>query len=280
MPHLPTPIARRARHGLAWLLAAWLLIAAAHAAPAPDTVQLEDLTWTELRGALQAGKTTALIPIGGTEQSGPYLALGKHNARARALAERIARALGDALVAPVVAYVPEGSIAPPSAHMRFAGTISVPAGAFEQTLTAAAQSLQAHGFRTIVLLGDHGGYQASLARVAQRLDQAWRGKGVRALAPHAYYQASSSGFAALLRARGYGAEEIGTHAALADSALQLALAPDTVRAAALRDAPTPTPGDGIHGGNPRRASAALGELGAELIVSRTVEAIRHAVPAR
>src|SRR5262245_65470127 len=92
-------------------------------AQAPSTVFLEELTWTELRDLIAAGKTTIIIPIGGTEQNGPHMALGKHNVRVKALSERIARVPGNALVAPVIAYVPEGSLSPPSGHMRFPGTI-------------------------------------------------------------------------------------------------------------------------------------------------------------
>ena len=96
----------------ALLLAGW-------GAPCPAaSLQLDSLTWTEVRDALHAGSTTILIPIGGTEQNGPHMALGKHNARAGRLAERIAAQLGHALVAPVVAYVPEAA-----GHMRFPGTI-------------------------------------------------------------------------------------------------------------------------------------------------------------
>ncbi len=263
-------VARWAGQGLACAL-----LALAGGAWAATPVQLEDLTWTEVRGALAAGETTALIPIGGTEQSGPYLTLGKHNARAHALAERIARALGGALVAPVVAYVPEGGIHPPTGHMRFPGTISVPAQVFEKTLEAAAESLRTHGFRTVVLLGDHGGYQDSLQRVASRLNKAWAGSGARLLAPRAYYEASSTGFDALLRERGYAASEIGTHAALADTSLQLAIAPGGVRREALAHAGPPGPGDGVYGGDPRRASAELGQVGVDAIVARTVQAIRQ-----
>src|SRR6184192_2271933 len=97
---------------------------AARAQP-PDTVFLEELTWTELRTLVQSGKTTIILPIGGTEQNGPHMALGKHNIRVKALSERIARALGNALVAPVIAYVPEGNVDPPTGHMRFPGTITV-----------------------------------------------------------------------------------------------------------------------------------------------------------
>src|SRR5678816_3429815 len=110
------------------------LLSPSLAGAAEATVFLEDMTWTELRDAIAAGHTTVIVPVGGTEQSGPHMALGKHNVRARVLAGRIATELGNALVAPVVAYVPEGDVAGTSGHIRFAGTISVPPKAFEAVL--------------------------------------------------------------------------------------------------------------------------------------------------
>src|SRR5690348_14190474 len=79
---------------------------------AQNSVFIDDLTSPELQALVRQGKTIALVPIGGTEQSGPHMVLGKHNVRARVLAEKIASALGNALVAPVVAYVPEGDVNP------------------------------------------------------------------------------------------------------------------------------------------------------------------------
>src|SRR5215203_1367306 len=174
------------RHGIVAVL---LVVAAAEAAaaPMPATVLVEELTWTELRDAIKAGKTTVIVPVGGTEQSGPHMVLGKHNVRARVLAARIAASLGNALVAPVVAYVPEGAIDPPAGHMRFAGTISIPQGAFEATLEGAARSLRQAGFRDIVLIGDHGGYQQSLVKVAAKLDREWAASPVRVHAIGEYY---------------------------------------------------------------------------------------------
>ena len=89
---------------------------------AHDTVFLEEMTWLEVRDAIREGKTTAIIPTGGIEQNGPYLALGKHNYILCATTDRIARVLGDALVAPIVPFVPEGDIDPPSWHMLYPGT--------------------------------------------------------------------------------------------------------------------------------------------------------------
>lgn len=261
------------------LFAAFALAAVATRAATPAPVELEAMTSPELAARIAAGATIAIVPIGGTEQNGPYMTLGKHNARVAALAAMIARRLGDAVVAPVIAYVPEGAVSPPQAHMRYAGTISVPERAFEATLEGAAASLRQHGFRDIVFLGDHGGYQAGLARVAARLDKAWAGTPARAHALPEYYRASSSGYAATLAARGYPRAEIGTHAGLADTSLTLATAPQDVRGDALRAAFDPAAAPGV-AGDPRRASAALGAAGVDAIVASTVEAIRKAVARR
>src|SRR5260370_33434033 len=104
------------------------------AAHASGTVFLEELTWTELRDLIQSGKTTIIVPIGGTEQNGAHMALGKHNLRDRSLSEKIAGALGNGLVAPVIAYVPEGALEPPSGHLWVPRTVAVPAGAFQNIL--------------------------------------------------------------------------------------------------------------------------------------------------
>jgi creatinine amidohydrolase len=242
------------------------------------SVFLEDLTWTELRDAVRSGKTIALVPIGGTEQSGPAIALGKHNTRVRYLAGRIARELGDAIVAPVVAYVPEGRIDPATSHMRFPGTLSIPDEAFDKTIEFAARSLRAHGFRDIVLLGDHGGYARNLDRVAQRLDRDWSAAGVRVHCLHEYYEAATEGFAKILRERGYRDDEIGTHAALADTSLMLAIDPTEVRPDVLASGGPLGSAQGVYGGDPRRASADLGRAGVDHIVDRTVAAIRLLAP--
>ncbi|MBI3455083.1 MAG: creatininase family protein [Candidatus Rokubacteria bacterium] len=248
-------------------------------AQAPDTVFLEELTWTELRDLVQSGKTTIILPVGGTEQNGPHMALGKHNLRVRVLSERIARALGNALVGPVLAYVPEGSVSPPRGHMRFPGTITVPEDVFRRTLESAVRSVRLHGFRDVVLLGDHGSTQAGGKAVAARLNREWAGTPVRVHAVEEYYRASTAGFHELLKARGYRDEELGSHAGLADTALTLAVDPRLVRMGRPRGGSGVPAGDGADG-DPSRASVELGQLGIELIVSRTVDAIRRAIAHR
>jgi creatinine amidohydrolase len=258
------------------LLVSCFLSLCVPSARASDTVFLEELTWTELQSLIRSGKTTIIVPIGGTEQNGSHMALGKHNLRVRVLAEKIARALGNALVAPVIAYVPEGALDPPTGHMRFPGTITVPEEAFEKILEFAARSFRLAEFRDIVFLGDHGSYQKAEKAVADRLDKEWAAKPARVYAIEEYYRASEAEFGRLLKSKGYREEEIGTHAGLADTSLTLAVDPHLVRADRLQRGIEPETDGGVNG-DPRRASAELGQLGVDLIVTRTVDAVRRAI---
>lgn len=253
------------------------------ASPAPAAaaagLHLDDMTWTEVRDAMRAGSSTVIIPVGGTEQNGPHMALGKHNFRAAALSARIAAKLGNAIVAPVMSYVPEGQISPPGGHMRFAGTISVPDDAFTAVLAGAARSMKQHGFLDIVLVGDSGNYQAHLKRVADKLNRDWAGSPARAHYIGAYYEAASTGFGQVLRSRGFNDQQIGNHAGLADTSLMMGLDAARVRPDQFRTATMPEPTSGVQG-DPSQASAVLGQLGTDLIIERTVAAIRQAIAGR
>ena len=252
-------------------LACVLLIAAPFVAraDAPPSVFLEDLTSPELAARIRAGATTVIIPVGGTEQNGAHMTLGKHNVRVKLLSERIARTLGNAVVAPVVAYVPEGGVNPPTAHMRYPGTITVPPDVYRGVIESAARSLKLAGFRDIVLLGDHGDYQKDNAAVAAKLDKEWAASPVRVHAIGEYYRAATSGFAESLRKQGFGDKEIGLHAGLSDTSLMLAVDPKVVRTDRMQKS------EGVTG-DPQRASAQLGQGAADVIVLQTVAAIRAA----
>src|SRR6476661_9736139 len=118
---------------------------------AVDAVFIEDLTWMEVRDAMKAGKDTVIVATGGVEQNGPYLVTGKHNVVLRGTTEAIARKLGRTLVAPIVPFVPEGDIDPPSQHMLYPGTISVTEQTFQALLTDICSSLKTHGFKRLIL---------------------------------------------------------------------------------------------------------------------------------
>ncbi|MGE3473802.1 MAG: creatininase family protein, partial [Vicinamibacterales bacterium] len=93
---------------------------------------------------------------------------------------------GNALCAPIVKYVPEGDIEPKTGHMTTAGTITMREDTFRAVLTDTAESLQAHGFKTIVFIGDSGGNQAGQKAVAEALTKKWAGKAVALHIPEYY----------------------------------------------------------------------------------------------
>lgn len=148
----------------------------------------------EVRDAIRGGKTTAIIATGGIEQNGPYTATGKHNYVLQATSEAIARRLGNALVAPIVKFVPEGRIDPPSGHMQYSGTISLREETFVALLSDIASSLKQHGFREIVLIGDSGGNTRGMQTVADTLNGQWKDSGVRVHHVAEYYESDMWSF--------------------------------------------------------------------------------------
>ncbi|MBC8086545.1 MAG: creatininase family protein [Phycisphaerae bacterium] len=144
--------------------------------PAPNTVWMEEMTWMDVRDALKAGKTTAIITTGGMEPNGPWLVTGKHNYVLHANCDAIARKLGNALCAPIVKFVPEGNYEPPTSHMMSPGTISLKEGTFRAMLSDIVSSLKVHGFTRIFLIGDSGGNQGGQRYVADSLNKLWGGK--------------------------------------------------------------------------------------------------------
>ena len=158
--------------------------------PAPNTVWLEEMTWMDVRDAIAAGKTTVIVPTGGMEPNGPWLVTGKHNYVLHTNCDAIARKLGNALCAPIVKFVPEGSYDPPSGHMTSPGTITAREGTFRALLTDIAASLKAHGFTTIIYIGDSGGNQAGQRAVADSLTMLWKGAPIVAHVQEYYDYAS------------------------------------------------------------------------------------------
>ncbi len=209
------------------LPAVYLSNKGSEAASLPVNGYLEDMTWQEVRDAIKSGSTTVLVPTGGTEQNGPHVILGKHNYIVKYTAGKIAETLGKTLVAPVISYVPEGSIAPADGHMRFAGTLSISEAEFEAILESAARSLKQHGFKTIAFIGDSGGNQVFQKRVAERLTTLWKNEGVKVLHVNDYYEHNSQ--SAYLLNNGYSELQIGGHAGIRDTSELMAVFPSGVR---------------------------------------------------
>jgi creatinine amidohydrolase/Fe(II)-dependent formamide hydrolase-like protein len=239
-------------------LAIALVAVAPLAAQSPGDPYIEQMTWTEIRDAMQAGKTTVIIPVGGTEQNGPHMVMGKHNYVITFAAAELAKQLGNALVAPTVAWVPEGSYDRPGWDEK-PGVITLPSPAYEHLLEAAARSLESHGFTQILFIGDSGGDQGGMQTVADMLSAEWAGGATKIYALTDYYQKGQEYSRAWVQAAfGYDMSEIGSHAGITDTSAVMYVFPDGVRND-LRMPGGGSPDAGVTG-NPTFASPEIGRM--------------------
>ena len=244
-----------------WLAA--LLLVPALGWAEPKSVYMQDLTWLEVREAIEQGKTTAIYYAGSTEQNGPHMALGKHNVIAHYLAGRVARKLGNALVAPTLPFAPTGE------HARFPGTVNLSDATFGSVAREVGESMFAAGFRVVCFMGDPGGGQEMLKQVAADLDREWWSKGRRAYyIGDAYYKAEAEIHAYLVEKK----LPPGAHAGIEDTSQLMFLdrGQRWVRRDELRAA---TEKSGVDG-DPRRASAALGRTFLDIKVNAAVAQIQ------
>jgi creatinine amidohydrolase/Fe(II)-dependent formamide hydrolase-like protein len=244
-------------------------------APMPHTVDMADMTWVEVRGAIERGYTVAIVPTGGIEQNGAHMVLGKHDYIVRSAANRIAQELGRTLVTPVVSFVPEGSYNPPSDNMLFPGTLGVPEPVFAQVLEGIARSLKSAGFKTICFIGDHGGSQTAQAAVATKLNSEWTGQGTTVLHVANYYADDAQ--IVYLREQGETSTTIGGHAGIIDTSELLAVHPAAVDLSGLAALPSNSEPTGSSG-EPKRASETYGTVLLDIRINAAVRQIRAALP--
>ncbi len=240
-------------------------------APMPNTVEMADMTWVEVRSAISRGYTTVIVPSGGIEQNGPHMILGKHDRIVHWTADQIATRLGHTLVTPVISFVPEGRYDPPEGHMRFPGTIGVTEEAFAQILDGVARSLKAGGFKTICFIADHGGSVKPQAEVAARLSREWAQDGVRVVDVSDYY--SEDAQFDFLERQGETPASIGRHAGIIDTSELMAVHPDGVDRARYADAPLTLESNGVSG-DPMKASVERGRALLDIQVEAAVRQIK------
>jgi creatinine amidohydrolase len=112
---------------------------------------MEEMSWEEIGEAMKEGKTTALLYAGSIEQHGPHLPTCTDTLLGYAVGERVAKKLGNALVAPVVR--PGLS----EHHIDFPGTFTLSFETFCKLVEECCVSLARQGFKNIVVISSHGG---------------------------------------------------------------------------------------------------------------------------
>jgi creatinine amidohydrolase len=216
------------------------------AKPPVDRVDLEMMTWVEVKDAIDHGKTTALIYNGGTETRGPQAVNGGHTLVAHAKVIEIAKELGNAIAAPVLPFSPN------NASPDLPGTVGITNDTFKEVNKEVAEQLIRNGFKNVVLMGDHGGGQKQLGEVATELDAKYSGQGIRVVYCDDAYEKSNADYDAWLAKNGYSP---GGHASINDTSEMMYLEPTPdawVRSEKLPEAV----------GQPRRQRPASGATGA------------------
>jgi creatinine amidohydrolase/Fe(II)-dependent formamide hydrolase-like protein len=284
MQQTRTRVIRELLIAIAWLAAGTTsMYAAPPAKPKAVPVLMDEMTMVEVREAIASGKTTVLVFNGSTEQTGPHVVLGKHNFKARYLGERMARALGNALVAPVMPFAPTGS-----ELMKFPGTIDLSPETFSQVNEEVTASLVKAGFKYVILLGDHGGNQDPLKALAPKLDARYKPQGVRVLFSGDAYAKADAEIETYLKAHGFPPSN---HGGVADTSELWTISGAYVRPDKIamgdpvnRDASgTAVIGPTGVEGDPRRSSPALGKIFDDIKVKDGVAEVRRliaAAPAR
>jgi creatinine amidohydrolase len=237
------------------------------------SVWIDDLTWPEVRDAIDAGKRTAIVYTGSSEQNGPHMVIGKHNFVARHVAQRIAEELGDALVYPTLPFAVTGNAAARTGHMRFPGSVPLPPEVYFNVVRAVARSALAAGFKVVAIMGDHGGGQNELARVAKELDARRGADGARVIFVGDLYAKTDAQFTQMLGRRGLPRND--AHAGIRDTAelLYLETAGQWIRKDKLAAADEST---GVRG-KPTLATPEIGKEYLDLKVENAVRQIRSLV---
>jgi creatinine amidohydrolase len=180
-------------------------------------VDFEMMTWVEVKQAMEAGKTTALIYNGGTEQRGPQNVNGGHTLMGHATVVAIAEKLGNAIAMPVLPFSTN------NASPNMPGTIGLTGPLFAAINEQVAEQTIRNGFKNLVLMGDHGGGQKELGELAKKLDEKYKGQGIRVVYCDDVYEKANGDFDKYLAENGL---PVSTHAGIPDTSEMMYLGMD------------------------------------------------------
>jgi len=250
-------------------------------------VEFEMMTWPEVKAALAAGKTTALVYTGGTEQRGPQNVNGGHTLMGREIVRTIALRLGNAIAMPVLPYTPN------NASADLPGTIGLTPELLGTVLERIVDQSMTTGFKNVVIMGDHGGGQpATYAEVAKKMDAKYAPEGKHVYFCDEVYAKAQRDFDKWLQDHGYPSS---SHAGIPDTSTMLYLGGDKgwVRKELIATAegdPAPPPGARGRGreadpnapprknngitGDARKSTAALGKMAFDIKIDYAVKQIQ------
>ena len=248
--------------------------ATASAGKAPDTVHLEELTWAEVRDMIKAGTTTVIVGTAGTEQKGPHMVDGEHKFVMEYAGDKIARAIGKTLVAPVVTYVPEGSWENPSGHMAKPGTITLPGRSLRRTARQCRTQPEGRRIQDDPLhrrVGRQSQRHADRGREAQRAVERRRAR-ARSGSTTTTRKSHADQNKYITEKLGIPADKIGGHANILDTSELLFVNPKHVRK--TQAAPATTTRTTASAANPSKSTPELGKVFLQIKIDNALAQIK------
>ena len=180
-------------------------------------VELENLTWPEAK-RLGAEGALGLVTLASLEQHGPHLPL----ATDALLGERLARDVAERLSGPVVVTpVVRGGLS--THHLAFAGSVTVPPGAYRELVVSYLEGLERMGVLKIAVFSSHGGNFAFVRDLTAEYD------GQATLAGYSDLGRFIEVMMAAAAALGLQAPETDAHAGGLETSMMLAAYPGLVR---------------------------------------------------
>jgi creatinine amidohydrolase len=186
-----------------------------------DTVLMEEMSWEEIKESIDDGKTTVLVYAGAIEQHGPHLPTLTDTLLGYEVGQRVARKLGNALVASVIR--PGMS----EHHIDFPGTLSLSLETFRRVVEETCVSLSRTGFAVIVLVSSHGGNTDTLRAITPDIS-----KKIAANSDLFFLiedaQAHDKTMRKFQEKSGATLGEIGVHSGMSETSMVLAVRPELV----------------------------------------------------
>lgn len=184
----------------------------------PPARYLPYLTWTQIAALPDRANTVVVLPAGSTEQHGPHLPCAVDTIIA-------AGVIGHAL-ARLPAEVPAYALSPihygkSDEHLHFPGTVTLEGPTLLETVTQIGESVYRMGFRKLLIVNAHGGQPQVMEMAARELRLR---HGDYVVLPHFTWRVPHAAGRFLSERE----KRLSMHAGHAETAILMALAPETV----------------------------------------------------
>jgi len=246
-----------------------------------NRIRMAEMTWPDIKSAIEQGYTSVIIAVGSTEQHGPHLPTMTDTRIGDDLAHRVAMKLGHTLQATTI------TVGCSRHHLGFPGTISLRDETLKMIILDYLDSLVRSGFKKIVFMPMHGGNFPTVEATLKEAQTAHQGIEIIGLTDLTkLFDCLISG-SAEFRIK---ADESGSHAGESETSIMMALEKNLV----IKD--RFAPGDvglagekelkimreqGMHAitkngvlGDPRKASADKGEIYLDRLTGFLIQEIK------